>query len=354
MNVRINPQLLEWARLEAGFTVNEIADKIGVEPERYESWETAGTGVPWGKLNELAKNCKRQLAVFFLPKTPPGTKKPSDFRNVRLSGAALSKKTLIAIRRARKYLRISASLMGEEHWLKRYEWLKDTPTAANLRSKLGISLEDQVAFKYSSEAFKLWRNSLELKLGIFVFQFPLPFDEIQAFCISDSIPMGIVLNSKHTYNGRMFSLFHEVAHIVKAQSGICFPDDVDENQSIELACNEFSGKFLVPDSAVPRATTMTDLTHHSNRLKVSREVILRRCLERSYITRSEFFNLLGEIRRLPIPKGGGGPSSPTEKAQASRGQMFFNLVIKATQNNKLDFSTASDALGLKLNYLMYV
>lgn len=344
--------MLKWARREAGYTAEEIAQRLDIETERYMNWETTGTDIPWGKLKEISKQYKRQLAVFFLPKAPPDTQKPSDYRNIKRSCSGLSKKTLLAIRRARKYLNISSLLMSQDYWVTKYALLKEIQSPDRLRSRLAISLSDQESFKYTSEAFKAWRKSLETNLGIFVF--PLPLDEVQAFCISDTPPFGIVLNSNHTYPGRIFSLFHEVVHLSRAQSGICYPDDLDNNQSLELTCNEFAGKFLVPDDIVPVATTLDQLTYHANRLKVSREVILRRNLERSYISRNQFFALLAEIRRLPIPKGGGRPSSVLEKAQATRGEMFFNLVVQAAQSNKLDFNTASDALGLKLNYLMYV
>ena len=354
MNVKVNPAMLEWARREAGYTGKEIAQRLDIETKRYMNWETTGTDIPWGKLKEISRQYKRQLAVFFLPKVPPDTQKPSDYRNFRLSGSRLSAKTLLAIRRARKYLNISALLMGQDYWVAKYALLKEIQSTDRLRSLLAISLSDQESFKYTSEAFKVWRKSLETNLGIFVFQFSLPLDEVQAFCISDTPPFGIVLNSKHTYAGRIFSLFHEVAHLSRTQSGICYPDDLDDNQSLELNCNEFAGKFLVPDNVVPVATTLDQLTYHANRLKVSREVVLRRNLERSYISRNQFFKLLDEIRQLPIPKGGGGRLSSVEKAQSSRGEMFFNLVVQAAQSNRLDFNTASDALGLKLNYLMYV
>lgn len=355
MNVKVNPAMLEWARREAGYTIDEIAQCLDIETKRYMNWETTGTDIPWGKLKEISKQYKRQLAVFFLQKAPPDTQKPSDYRNFKLSCSGLSKKTLLAIRRARKYLNISALLMGQDYWVRKYASLKEIQSPDRLRSRLAISLSDQESFKYPRLAFKAWRKSLEINLGIFVFQFSLPLDEVQAFCISDTPPFGIVLNSEHTYSGRIFSLFHEVVHLSRAQSGICYPDALDDNQSLELACNEFAGKFLVPDDVVPVATTLDQLTYHANRLKVSREVILRRNLERSYISRNQFFALLAEIRRLPIPKRkrSRGPSV-IEKAQATRGEMFFNLVVQAAQNNKLDFNTASDALGLKLNYLMYV
>jgi Zn-dependent peptidase ImmA (M78 family) len=354
LNIRVNPKLLQWARREAGYSIDEIAARLNVDLERYRVWEETGIDIPWSKLKEISKHFKRQIAVFFLPEFPPDTKRPSDFRNRTLAGSELSKKALLAIRRAQKCLTISSQLFGQEYWFKRYQWMSEVTEPNQLRAKLQISIGDQQAFKFHSEAFKAWRNAIESQLGIFVFQFSMPFEELQAFCLSETPPFAIVVNSKHTYTGRIFSLFHETAHILMKQSGICYPDSLDDNQTVEFVCNDFAGRILIPDAEVPTVSSLDDLTLYANKFKVSQEVVLRRNLERGYVSREDFFSLLAEIRRLPIPKGGGGPSTPVEKAQASRGQMFFNIVVQALQNNRLDFNTASDALGLKLNYLMYV
>lgn len=352
MNVKVNPKVLEWARCEAGYTIDEIANYLDIKPERYSKWEATGTDIPLGKLKQITNQYKRQLAVFFLSKTPPDIKKPSDYRNFRLSKSELSKETLLAIRRVRKYLNISMTLKGQDYWESKYTWLKEIQSTEQLRSRLGISVADQQNFKYTSTTLKAWRNSLETNLGILVFQFKMPFEEVQAFCVSDTHPFGIVLNSLHSETGRIFSLFHELAHLTKEQSGLCYPDKLDADQTLEFTCNKFAGKFLVPDNVVPVATTLRELKYHANKLNVSSEVVLRRNLERSYISKKKFFELLSELRRLPKPRKGGGPATMFEKAQASRGQLFFNMVIQAVHANKLDFNTASDALGLKHNYLM--
>ena len=354
MKVKINPDILGWARNEAGFTIEQISNHLDVAPGKYTEWEKSGMDVPWGKLRELSGKYKRQVAVFFLAQTPPVTKNPSDFRNFRLLANGISPETLLAIRRARKFLKLSADLAEKDYWTERYQWTEQITTPEQLRAKLEISLSDQISFKYTSQAFKTWRNCFERHLGVFIFQFALPYEEVQAFCISDSRPFGIVLNSKHSFSGRIFSLFHEAAHLLKNQSSICYHDEIDKNQEIEFSCNDFAGKLLVPDDVVPKIRTLVDLTESANKFKVSAEVILRRNLVRSFITKTLFFDLLAELRKIPIHKRRGGGLSPVDKVTSSRGSMFFSIVTDAMHKNKLDFNTASDVLGLKMNYLMYV
>jgi hypothetical protein len=42
IQININPQVLRWARDEAGYDVSEISDKIAIGKEKYMLWETKG------------------------------------------------------------------------------------------------------------------------------------------------------------------------------------------------------------------------------------------------------------------------------------------------------------------------
>lgn len=101
--LKINPQVLKWAREEAGWPVERIADKLKIDRARYLHWETTGEEIPFSKLRMIAAWYKRQIAIFFLSEIPPKTKKPKDYRNLSLLGTPLSKETLLAFRRVRKY-----------------------------------------------------------------------------------------------------------------------------------------------------------------------------------------------------------------------------------------------------------
>lgn len=364
MKITINPKVLEWARKEAGYTIDEIADRLSVDTHEYHGWETKGKDLPLGQLKDIAKSYKRQLAMFFLPVIPPTLKKPNDFRNLNLSKKGLSKDILLAIRRSKKYIQLAEEILGQDYFINHYNWLNEIKLDNKgesqifrddillwMRNKLNISIQEQKSFKYVSQAYKEWRNSIEANLGIFVFQFPLPMDEIQGFCYSDKPPYVIVLNSKHSYTGRMFTMMHELAHILKKQSAICFPDDVGSDQVVELECNEFAGKLLVPDNQVVPVSDLNDLRYHANKFKVSKEVMLRRNFERKYLSRSKFFDLLEELRQLPIPPKRKGFVEPIIKSKSSRGEMFYNIVVESAHNNVIDFNTASDALGLKIIHI---
>lgn len=371
IKIQVKPQVLQWAREEAGYKAEDIAIKLHIPTERYSNWENEGKEIPLGMLKSIANYYKRQLAVFLLPAPPPKLKKPKDFRNLTVSQAGLTPDTLLALRRTHKYLELAREILGEEYWTNQYGWQReivpiksglkketkvfDEKITEWLRGKLKITIDEQQKFTGYDDAFKNWRNSIERELGIFVFQFSMPEKELDGFCYEgDKPPYAIVINSDTFKPRRIFTLFHELAHIFKHQSGICLPDIISEKQDIEFVCNDFAGKFLIPDTNVYPIKNIKDLGDVARRFKVSREVYLRRNFERKFINKKDFFGILKELKEQPPPpkkdKKPGAPAPPI-LSKSIRGEKFYNLILDAVYNNKIDYTTASDALGMGFNYI---
>lgn len=362
IEVNINPGILTWAREEAGFEPSEIADKVNISVDRYEIWERNGQNIPLGKLKSLAGQYKRQLAVFFLPNVPEKIKKPKDFRNLTPSQSKLSKDILAVIRDVTYFRQTAFELEGENYWKARCSWLKEIESIkqnndalANwLREKLNISIDNQLAWKSDSEAYKIWRQAVENQLGILIFQFSMPLNEVQGFCFTDGLPYSIVVNSKHHYSSRSFTIFHELAHIIRHHSGICIIDDITEKQPEEFSCNSFAGKFLIPYDDLIVTENLSEIQTYANKLKVSREVYLRRLKEENQISSTKFFVLLDKIKATykPVSKKEGFAVKPEVLSRASRGETFFNLVLDALNQNRLSYTQASTMLDLKINKVL--
>jgi len=360
INVNINPDILLWARQEAGYRIDEIAVKLSVNPDRYKNWEKEGKDIPFGKLQNLATYYKRQIAVFFLSKVPAKIKKPKDFRNLSPANSSLSKEVLLVLRRSAHLQRIANDLEGEDYWRKKLVWLneieerKDEASIIDrLRELIGIDIDRQLKWKSESEAYKHWRTAVEEKLGILVFQFSMPIEELQGFCMRNSLPYIIVVNSNHSYSGRIFTIFHELAHIIRDQSGMCLVDQVEQDQKEEWACNTFAGNFLAPVKTIIPTDDLKEISTYSRKLKVSREVYLRRLKEEGFLPDVKFYTLLDEIKATYKKKGKSkGFVLPEIKSRASRGETFYNIVFEALGTNRINYTDAAHALGLRVNRLI--
>ncbi len=362
--VDITPSVLRWAREESGYSSDELAIALDIEPANYIDWETKGENIPLSKLKEIANKLKRQVAVFFLPQAPESMVRPKDFRNVNTTDAKYSKEIMYVLRQVNYFREIMVELRGESYFSSQLKWLDEVRqiddidnSVDRLRSLLGINIQEQIQWKSDSEAYKMWRQVIENQLGILVFQFSMPINELQGFCLIDKLPYVIVTNSQHPYSGRIFTLFHELAHIIRKQSGMCLVDKVDQNQKEEFECNSFAGKFLIPKNVLFDVSDLGELTKQANKLNVSREAYLRRLKETNLISDRKFHILFKAIQATyPHPsaekKKDGFSIAPEVKSKAIRGETFFNIVLNALNSNQISYSTASSALDLRVNRLL--
>ena len=119
------------------------------------------------------------------------------FRNLDFIKSKLSKDVLHVVRKVNKFRETAIVLRTENFWEKQYDWINEIKELVSknklesdeiafwLREKLGISIDSQFKFRSASDAYRIWRNAIEEKLGILVFQFSMPFNEVQGFCYAD-------------------------------------------------------------------------------------------------------------------------------------------------------------------------
>jgi Zn-dependent peptidase ImmA (M78 family) len=368
MKTKVNPKILIWAREErfGNMTTKDVADKIGIDFSDLIKWELDGEGIPFDVLELIAKIYKRQTATFFLPNVPPKAKKIKDYRNFTVGNVKFSPDILLAIRRTERYLEIARELEDPIYWGQQYQWVNNfngkkeniKKETANLRELFGSPKDGRINHGKPDAVFRYWRSKVEEKLGIFVFQFPMsekiPEDEIDGFSYAfDAFPYAIVVNNQKAPVRKIFTMFHEVAHILKHASGVCKPDfsSTQEKFALELECNSFAGEFLVPSQSVRVVDSVDKIFNFAKLFNVSGESYLRRLFELKKIDRDTFFDWLGEVRErsnrfIRKPKKGGGPSRFIQ-SKSTRGNKFFNLVANAAIANRISFSTASDLLELK-------
>lgn len=366
IQVDVNPKILVWAREDrfGKMNLSEVSEKIKINHADLVQWEQDGKAVPFGVLEALAKAYKRQTTVFFLPDVPQKTRSIKDCRNLANGAEGFSPDTLLAIRRTERYLSIARELNGRPYWDQQYEWIQEfagtkenaLKEIAQIRRLLGSPEDGKLNKKKADDAFRYWRKKIEEKLGIFVFQFSMPENELDGFSHAfEHFPYAIVINNKKPAVRKSFTLFHELAHILKHNPGACKIDPLSSKErfDVELECNAFAGEFLVPAGTVQNVNTVNQIFEIAQTYNVSGETYLRRLFEERKVTREVFFEWLDEVRRRSnsFPRKNkqpqeGGPSMLIQ-SKSTRGAKFFDLVTNAAVSNQINYSTAADLLGLK-------
>jgi Zn-dependent peptidase ImmA (M78 family) len=365
--VDVKAPVLKWARESSGWTAEAIVGKIRVSAKQYREWESTGKGIPLAKLEALSKYYKRSLAVFFLPAPPPEPKKPTDFRMLPGKVDKFERKTLLAIRRA-LWLQSVASELFELLDLPKLAAigaasLEDNPESVSrrVRQALGVTLNDQLQWESESEALRKWRDALEAK-HVLVFSQSMPVADARGFSLSNVNPWVIVVSSSDSMRARIFTLFHELGHLLLHSPGVCIPRDDYSRGSrlikVEKWCNQFAAALLLPrdyveNAAVNRGTdTLPEiLTQISRRCKVSQEVVLRRLAGLDLIPEVMFEEQLERLKTQAIPKKSKAAVSPAVKSVNGRGRQFTRLVLEAKERGILTYKDVSDLLSIRLKHL---
>ncbi len=371
----IEPQLLRWARESIGYSIEEAAARIGATggSERLETWERGEDAPTIPQLRKVAQVYRRPLSVFFLPEPPSDFMALRDFRRVPGADAGHWSPNLhSAVVRAgeqREALVELADLAGEEPArLPEVEFSSDPEVlGARIRELIGISLDEQMAWRRPDVALKTWIAAVE-QTGILILQTQkIDVDEMRGFALSEDPQGVIVLNGSDSRRGRVFTLIHEFVHIVLHSSGVCdlLPierprTEVDKTESF---CNRVASSVLLPKVAF-----LADrlVKHHEgdewddmllaqlqDRYSVSREVILRRLLTLGKTT-FDFYRhkrqaFIDEYRRLKEEKRRGKKPPQISYYRLKvrdLGRPYVELALDAYRGRAISTSEAADYLDV--------
>lgn len=364
--IKINPQVFEWIVKASGYDLEELSKKSKISINTLKEVLKGKDGLTFPQIKRIAKVVKRPTSTFFLPTAPLEPPIPHDFRRVfiEIKKEGLLPETLLAIRKARRYQSIFKNLMvslgkGIEPKIDKVS-LDDNPLkiARKERENSKIPIEEQIKWKHEYEAFNKWREFLESK-NILVFQIKMPIEDARGFSLIDKKPYVIVVNSSDSILARIFTLFHEYAHILLDRPGICNPteEEVDKNRGmdfkIEWWCNSFSAEFLFPQEYVKKYSSLDirNLDRISRKLKLSKTAILTRFMHSKIISREEYNAIIERWKKKEVREKEEAYISQPKKCLKEKGERFISTVFEATNKGFISYDTALDFLEIKLKHL---
>lgn len=370
----VNPAVLKWARLEARLSVEAAAKAASVDPKKLEMWEEGLARPTMKQLRKLARKYGQLLAVFYLP-TVPESRMPkfTDYRRMpgmlsfEVSPALARELRLVADRRA-----IALELLSElEQFPKAFHVsasVDDDPEKVGeaLRTAIGLSADVQRQWRKPEVGWRQLREYVE-NAGVLVMQTSrVDVSEVRGVSIAEFPLPVVVTNGNDSYNARIFTLFHELAHIALRTSSICnVIEDETQNQeisSVEVFCNHVAGAALVPAHLILSDDLVQSnpgpfwddesLAELSRRYCVSQEVIIRRLLTLKRTTKAFYDSKISTIRSAVFrPTKQDGFPAPWMRTYISSGRFFSATVLRACNVGYISTRDAADFLGLRLNHL---
>jgi Zn-dependent peptidase ImmA (M78 family) len=252
----VNPELLVWARESMGLSIEEVALKVKKDVEVVTKWELGEERPTISKLRDLARIYKRPLAIFYLSKPPKKFEPLNDYRRFpEQVDQQITPELKFSIREAfekRELLLELSDSIGEDFQVFPLKTGINEPpedVASIIREFLNVDFDTQHKLKDENSAFNYWRKNLE-SIGVLVFQARrIEPNLMRGFSICELPFPVIVVNNKDRW-GRIFTLFHELTHIMLHESSICdlahASDLPPEKRNVEVFCNHVAGAVLVP------------------------------------------------------------------------------------------------------------
>ena len=366
----VNPKMLKWARETACLDVNDVVQKMNrkrVTVETVYSWENGEDSPSYTQLERIAYEIyKRPLAMFFFPEPPQEETPTQSFRTLPDNVIErLPERIHFLIRKARVMQYNLAELYDDANPAPQQiiqdlsfdPGVSPPKMAATVRDYIGIELTRQSQWENSEEALKAWRNVLE-EHGVFIFKDAFRVDTFSGFGLYDEQFPIIYVNNSKPKNRQIFTLFHELAHLLFRTGGIDtqhddYLDYLEKNsRRIELLCNHFTGEFLVPGRDFEhriRGIAINDksIQKLADRYHVSREVILRKLLDMELVEPA-FYEEKVQDWTQSAKKSSGKGGDYYRTMGAYLGERYLGTAFSRYYQNRISVEQLADYLGVKV------
>lgn len=365
----INPNVLIWARKSANLLEEDVALKMNKSPDVIEAWEKGDSSPTYIQLEALAYTIyKRPVAIFFFPEPPEEVTPKKSFRTLPESEIEELPPNFLKVFRKGQAMQINLEELtnGQNPAPKKIFRDLSFDLHSNIgimvdkvRKYLGIDIKTQISWSNTEISLKKWRSAVEEK-GIFVFKEAFREDEISGFCLYHQEFPIIYINNSMPKTRQIFTLFHELIHLLFKTGGVDKRDDTfigrmrGDNRRIEVLCNRFVGEFLVPKGDFDVVISKLQINEQTveklaNRYKVSRELILRKCLDRGLIDRAYYEEnsqrWIREAREIAEKRTGGNYYS---NIVTYLGGSYLNIAFKGYYQKRLSVEQLSKYLGIKV------
>ena len=362
VNINVSENIIDWVMKKVSPSV--LSSKQG---ELLYAWKEGRKAPTYNQIEKMSKVTGIPLGYFFLEKPPVEDSSFVEYRTVD----------------SKEFSNPSRNLMETLHDMELIqEWIRNELQATEsdnlsfvgsikktvqpddfavfVRKCLKIEINWYESCKTGEESFKLLRNYIS-DLGVVVMMSGivgnnthriLDTNEFRAFALVDKKAPLIFINSNDSFNGKLFSLLHEFAHICLGENSL-FNDrygSIDKVSSTEKICNALAAEILVPEHIFlekwkkqirekDEEATIRELAKY---FKCGYTVIARRAYDQKFIDFQSYQNFAREAVQQYLEKkqigSGGGDYYSTAASRVDR--RFFDLLLGSVSEGRTLYTDA--------------
>ncbi len=369
IHIAVNSKVLVWAREFLAISRSQAAEKTGISSKRLIQLEEGELRPTLEELKEFSKTYKRTIATLLLSSPPKEKPLPSDKRTIDSAKLGhFHERTIMSVRKARalaqSYIELKKELGFKISSFKYHSSINQSASEVAIKLSKEWKFDEVREITSVNQALEFYIEKVE-SLGVAVFQLSLTQDGLRGFSITDDeIPIIGLKRGGEQPSSKIFTLFHELGHIILHDGGLC---DLSEYTSVQIEkwCNAFAAEIIIPTSELlqrdivaeqkrqgQKSWAKKDLIELGNYFHAGPLAILRRLLENKLTTpdyykdRHKAWNK-PSFGRAKHPEG----RNIAKETIKEKGRTYISLAFTAFDQNRIDLKDLSDFLGVKLSYI---
>jgi len=334
----------------------DLYEKCKQKFPNFQKWISDEDYPTYNQLVNLSKIFNIPFGYFFLEKLPKYDLPMPHYRTIKENDFTPSDELLDTIKFAQKIQEWAKDILiewGQESigFFGKYKNNYNVESVVEELKKIFDVEKGWANFQKSwTDAFKYLVNKSEKK-GIIVLingvvgnntHRKLNVEEFRGFVLYDEIAPVVFINNNDALSAKIFTLIHEVVHILIGQSASFDLRNLQSaDDEIEKFCDKCTAEFLVPEKEIQKVyKNNKDYEYLARQFKVSQIVIARRLLDLNLIDKKSFFEFLQNTQQREYKKiiGQGGNFYGTAKTRLS--PRFLRILKSAIESNTISYRDA--------------
>lgn len=365
----INCKMLKLARERTPIKIEEIPLRMNeFSSEQIENWEN---GIEYPSVNQAKKLCNLYdipFAALYLSKLPNVDNTTYIDRRTYMDNLEgdVSYELWKEINRLKSCRECAIELLYLEEYRNVFKDIKPDFSTNDISIKIREIFNIETPFKnktaYSNNAFNYFRNKIESR-GVMVLQIEnISIKEIRGISLNYDILPIIAVNKNDSDRAKVFTLFHEIAHLVRRTSNLCLIDFNEREDKEEKICNNLAANILIPEITLDSIINGKDLsddrviTNLSDRYAVSKFVIIKRLYDLNKIDfvlykskYEKYLNIFNEIKKKK--QGQKIIVTQDKKLISSSGKLYPKIILNAYYEGKISFGEVCNTLNVNSHYI---
>ncbi len=367
--IDVNPSILEWA-FERATRSGKNPDSLFRKYHHFEDWLTGKRKPTWSQLEGFSQDTYTPFGFFYLDSPPDDELPIADFRTMDSAKITPSVNLIETVQVAQErqewfhsyLLREGAESLPFIGYAEETTPIRDVARYIdNLLDLPPISRRPHKADVFIRLLIqKLEMNGILVNANSIVDNSTkrlLDPEEFRGFSLSDNVAPLIFVNTADAHNAQIFTLMHELAHLLRGESGVSdSSSNFSPSREEERWANSVAAEVLVPANDIELLVTgdisIEKAKELARRYCISSTVVIHRAHDLHLITDSnhlELQKMIHSIQRVDRDNKREQSGHPTWYDIEFRrvGRTFATAVISDTYSGNTLFQDAYSLLGVK-------